>query len=92
MIPFNYIILSVVVLLSVFIYRSSFREEPFVPDTLAAAISNFIKPDTPFEDYLDFLSAMDSRSYRLTVQDVFLHLRSMKEGGSLTPAYVEQYM
>lgn len=62
-------------------------------DTLADDILNFLKEDTEYKDYLDYLSTIPyNLSMKILDQDVFFELRFMVKNNTLTKNKIKEYI
>jgi len=88
-----YIIVAIV-LYFVFVNRTA--KETFVADDaqsqLGRKIADFVKADTTYSEYLDFLVKHTNKSYKLLQQDTFYELKFLQRGNKLTLGTVMQFM
>lgn len=88
-----YIIVGLV-FIALFLRKRSL--ESFTADASQAKFAKdvvaFIKADTTYSDFLDFLVEQKNKSYKLLRQATFYELRFLKRANNLTPNSVLQYM
>jgi hypothetical protein len=88
-------IIAAIVIYIVFFSKSD-EKETFVADAtqtqLAKNVVKFVKSDTTFPKFLDFLVKNNNTSYKLLKQETFYELKFLQKGNKLTQNAVMQYM
>jgi len=91
-----YIIIAIVLGLLVYIKFFKNKKESFVDDPkkmeISQIVADFIKPETEYINYLEFLKNIKNTSYKLIEQDVFYELRIMAKIGKLNKDIVYSYI
>jgi hypothetical protein len=89
-----YVIIAVVMMY--FLFFRDANNEAFTEDItqtkLAKAIVGFLKTDTTYSEFLDFLVKSNNKSYKLLKQETFYELKFLQKSNNLTQKAVMQYL
>lgn len=59
---------------------------------LSSKIASYIKPETQYTEYLDFINKLNNTSYKILEQEVFYTLKFLAKQGGLTAEAVGKEM
>jgi hypothetical protein len=90
----------IVIIILVIHFLFNFSKEGFMTEeinfnpkmAISVAVANYIKPDTVYGNYLQFLKANNNTSYTLPQQPVFNEMRMAAQNAQLTPGLVYSYI
>ena len=73
-------IILVIFVIGVVMYRNKIDQfEQSEKEILADKISAFMKPETTYKEYIDFLIINNNKSYKLLEQEVFYEFKTFKK-------------
>jgi len=87
-------IIAAILFYLMFSYKT--QTETFTGDSEQEAIGRdilaFLKPDTTYSQFLDFIGKKNNKSYKLLKQESFYEMKFLKKSNELTKTNIMQFM
>jgi hypothetical protein len=91
----NYMIIGLFIIIIYIFYQRNKQENLTVDDRkrfVGETIRSYLKPDTDYKDYLEFLTQIKSDSYKLLDQQIFYEMKFLLKNNDLTVDKIMNYM